>query len=376
MIFNCPPDDPWIVVLDQPDYMVWSYVEDGSKVDITTKYFMSVADKYTDKNLIKLKASVEKSFAKSHDLKKSQTVVRVKNSEIVWTSYMPTLNAIKREIEKMGSRKWTSNLTHLSQANARRVLASSREELDSPTELEQNKFRLRRRLMNSFRRPKPKEEESSPPEEGPIIKLLRCRRLASFERNHGRRNNPKVVWNQPNGGTKKLSFLNPIRMLTRIPLLNLFEVQESKKPKSKTFDPNSKSLSQNERELLKNLQAQASTERKAEIKRRRSKRLSFSSKTLSNRYSMAVPAATVNKSDWFTLKRKNEDKIPKTASYGFELETQNLNTNASSSQILCESIQNLHVSKSQERTNNSQIVQNRMSNNTSSSDTINSKTNK
>lgn len=110
MLFRSPPIDPWCVVSGQSDYMAWTVEEIFQKIDLTDCFCRSVSEQFTKKNFIQIHESFARKFCEAHSIFMPQTVVRVKNCQVVWVNDKPKYEEILEQAQIMGVRNKPGDL--------------------------------------------------------------------------------------------------------------------------------------------------------------------------------------------------------------------------------------------------------------------------
>lgn len=114
MIFRSPPLNPINVIRHQEDFMVWSIEEEFGVEDETNYKCIIIANRFPEKNFIRIKASLFKEFCKSYHLNEQQTVVRVHLGDTVWKAYKPRCKYIWKQASIMKNRRGSIGVVPIS----------------------------------------------------------------------------------------------------------------------------------------------------------------------------------------------------------------------------------------------------------------------
>lgn len=184
MLFKSPPSNPFIAIRGQTDFMAWSIQQDTTVKDITNKNCLFVAKHFKNRNFLQINAEIEQVFALIYFLKTPETVIRVRNNEIVWSSERPSYKEIKREAKLMAKRFDISLIEKL-----KKMSISSNEDLNKPKNLLTPV--ISKKLSNLFK--KSSEYESSTSSDSTSTATHRNRsQTESLGRSIGRQTFPRI----------------------------------------------------------------------------------------------------------------------------------------------------------------------------------------
>lgn len=105
MIFKVPPYDPREVLLGETDFMLWMFDAENHVSDEINILCMKEAEKYFNKNFVQVMLGCAKTFCSEYNLYLPKMVIRVKDSKVLWNSYLPRSHMIKRQAKLLECRK-------------------------------------------------------------------------------------------------------------------------------------------------------------------------------------------------------------------------------------------------------------------------------
>lgn len=104
MIIKVPSKNPWEIMEREKDFLAWSVEEDHSEEDVTNKACLCVAKIFENKLFLQLRMSQCLEFANFIKIEIPQTVVRIKDRKMIFKSFCPTFDIIKKQVNQLSDR--------------------------------------------------------------------------------------------------------------------------------------------------------------------------------------------------------------------------------------------------------------------------------
>lgn len=161
MLFKTPPLDPWCVVSGQSDYMVWTVDEKHHKTDYTDRKCISISKVFAAKNFLRIDENFALKFREAHSMFTSQTVVRVKNCQVVWIEEKPEYDEIFKQAKVMKDRTKPGDVKQTITKNKRKTCMIFPEEGFKPLNCEGKEFKARKSLKDFIKMPRINEDNTS-----------------------------------------------------------------------------------------------------------------------------------------------------------------------------------------------------------------------